>query len=82
MGIEDERSHTKREHREPEVDEIRRPDGQSGVEQHQQVPHAHVDAWPCEPGVENGEGQPGDTETTTSGNVTSTTERQVTQDGL
>ena len=82
MGVEDERRDTERHDGEPEVDEVRRPDGHRSVEEHQDVPHAHVDTWSSEPRVEDGEGQTSRRETTTRRNVPGTTECQVALDRL
>lgn len=55
MRVEEERRDTKREDREPEVDEVWYPDGKRGVEEQEEIPHSHVDARPRETRVQDTE---------------------------
>lgn len=80
MGIEDEGCNTQGNDRYPEVDQVRRPQCQSGVEKHEQSAHAQVDAGSSETRVEDVERNPSGSETTTSCDVTSATKRQIAQD--
>ena len=82
MRVEEEGCDTESGDRYPEVDEVWDPDGHGDVEEHDQHSHAHVDTRPCESGVEDTEGQTSGCETSTSGDIASTTEGQVGQDGV
>lgn len=55
VRVEEERRDTKREDREPEVDEVWYPDGKRGVEEQEEIPHSHVDARPRETRVQDTE---------------------------
>lgn len=55
MRVEHERRNTQRQHGEPEVDKVWRPDSHRGIKQEEDVPHSHVDARTSEAGIENGE---------------------------
>ena len=82
MGIEHERCNTQGHHREPEVDDPARPKRERHVEEHDEDAHSEVDRRTREPRVQDAERDSRDREATTSRNVPSATERQVTQDGL
>ena len=82
MRVVQERSNTERENRYPEVDQIRRPERQRHVEQHQQRPHPEVYAWTGEAGKQDAERYSGRRESTASGNVSGASKRQVVQDGV
>lgn len=82
VGVEQEGGNAKRKYREPEVDEVRCPDGHGRVQEEQEVPHSHVDAGAREPGVEDGERLASGGESTTGSDIASTTERQIALDGL
>lgn len=78
MRIEHERRHAKRQDREPEVDQMGNPYGHGGVEQEQNIPHAHVDTRTSKSGIEDAERYPGSRETSSCRNITSTTKGQIT----
>ena len=61
---------------------MRNPDGQTSVQEYQQITHTHVDAWSSETRVEDCERNPGCRETTAGSDVTGTTERQVVKERL
>lgn len=61
---------------------MRNPNGEGDIEQDQQVPEAGVDARSGETGVEDAEGDAGCRESTTGGDVSSTSECQVAQDRI
>ena len=80
VRVEQERRDTERKNRHPEVGHPSGPDRQCNIEQHDQRTHAEVDTRSSEPGVEDTEGQSSRSETTSSGDVTRTTECQVRED--
>ena len=82
MRVEEEGRDAQGQHREPEVDEVGRPDGHGGIEEHQDVTHAHVDTGAGEPRVEDGEGHARRRETTSGSDVPSASERQVAENRL
>ena len=82
MRVEHEGCDAKGQHREPEVKQVGRPDGHGGIEEQEEVPHAHVNARTGETGVENRKRDTRRCETTTCSDVPGTTERQIAQDGL
>ncbi len=82
MGVEQERSDTKSDDRNPEVDQVWRPQGQGDIKQHDQRSHAEVDARTGEPRKQDVEIYPASGKTTSSSNVTRPTESQITQDGM
>ena len=82
VRVENEWRHAEGDDVEPEVDQMRHPEGEGDIEQEDEGAHAEVDGWPGEPRVEDGEGQTRRSETTTSCNVTRTTVGQVAENGL
>ena len=82
MRVEDEGGDAECEDGDPEVDEMRDPDGQGDVQEHEQRPHAEVNAGPGEPRVEDAEGQARGGETSSSGDVSSTTECEIAQNRM
>ena len=79
MGIEHERCKTQRKDGNPEVNKEGCPNRQGRIEQHNQRPHAQVYAWTCKAGKEDAEGYPTRGESTSCGDVTSSSEVQVAQ---
>ena len=55
MGIEQEGRNAERQDGKPEIYQMGNPYGHGGVQQDEQVPHAHVDTWASEPRVKNTE---------------------------
>lgn len=82
MRVIQERRDTKRQNRNPEINQIPRPERQRHIEQHQQRPHPEVDARSRETRIEDGERDPGRRESTAGGDVSSPAEGQVVQDGV
>ena len=80
MRVEQERRHAQGEDRHPEVRNPTRPDGECDIEQHDERPHAEVDAWACETGVQDREGDARRCETTTRRDVPRPTKGQVRDD--
>ena len=82
MRVEDEGCNAKRHDGEPEVDEERSPNSHCGVKEDEDKPHAHIDARTGEARIKNGERHASGGESTTSGDVSSSTEGQIALDGL
>ena len=64
---------------EPEVDHVPGPDGQCRKEQNDDRSDTQIDGWSRESRVENAEGNSSCSETSTGGNVSSTTKVQVAE---
>lgn len=82
MWVEQERSDTKRENRDPKVDQVRRPEREGHVKEHQQRAHAEVDTRTSEAREEDAERDPGRRKATASSDVPRATEGQVVQDRM
>jgi hypothetical protein len=82
VRVEHERRNTQRKYREPKVDEVRYPDRYRGVEQDEEVTHAHVDRWPCKAGVKYAEGYPCRGEPSARSDVSCASECEIAQDGI
>lgn len=80
MGVEQERRHAKGEDRHPEVSNPRRPHRDRHVEEHDQTPHAQVDARSGKSREQDTERNTGYSETTSCGDVSSTSECQIAGD--
>jgi len=79
MRIETKRRDAEGENGNPEVDEVRRPQCQCNIEQHDQGSHCHVDAWASEPRKENVEVDLCGRKATTGRNVPSPSKSQIAQ---
>ena len=82
MGIEDERRDTQRQSRRPEINQVRDPQRQSDIQQHDQRAHSKVYTWSGETRVEGEELHTSGCKSTSSGDVTSATIREVSQDRM
>jgi len=82
VRVEKEWRDAKRQDRKPEVDQMGDEERHGGVEQEEEVAHAHINARSREPGVEDGEVHASSREPTSSCDVARSTECEITQDGL
>lgn len=82
MRVENEGSDREREHGDPEIDQVRHPDGHGHEEQRQERPHAEIDTRSGETRVESAKVHAGRREASTGGDVPSTTKGQVAQDRM
>lgn len=82
MRIEQERCNAQREDGYPEINEVGCPERQGHIKKHDQCPHPQIDAGPSEPRKERAEVNSGSCETTTSCDISSTTEGQIAKDGM
>ena len=80
MRVEKERRDAQGQNGHPEVSDPSRPDRQRHIEQHDERPHAEVDARAREARVQDREGDARRREPTTRGDVPRTTKRQVRDD--
>ena len=80
MWVEQEWSDTKGENRYPKVDQVRRPEREGDIEEHQQRAHAEVDARTGEAREKDAERDPGRRKATAGSDVSRATEGQVVQD--
>ena len=81
VRIEPEGRNAQREGGHPEVDEVRCPQRQRHVKQHDEGSHAKVDTWPGESGEQNTEVDSRGSETTSCSDVTSASECQIAEIG-
>ena len=79
MGVEQERRDAQRQDGRPEVDQVGNPDRHGGIQQQEQVSHAHVDTRTGETGVKDAEGDAGSGKSTTGSNVSGTTKGQIVE---
>lgn len=82
VRVEQERRDAQCRHRDPEVDEMRHPDGHRDVEQHDERAHAEIDAGAREARVEDAERDAGGREAAPGGDIPCTTEREIAEDGM
>lgn len=82
MRVEEEGGNAEGKDGEPEVDEVRNPDGHGGIEEEEEVPHAHVDTGAGEPRVQNGKVDASCGKATACCNVASSTERHIAEYSL
>ena len=82
MRVKNERSDAERENRKPEVDEVGNPYRQRGVEQKEEVAHAHVDARPGKAGVQDSKRDASCRKPTARSDISCATKSQVAEDGL
>ena len=80
MGVEPKRSEAKGKYGYPEIDQVGCPQGQRDVEEHNQGPHSKINTWTSKTREKDIEIEPGCRKSTTSRNITSTTESQVGKD--
>jgi hypothetical protein len=82
VRVEQEGSNAKCEDRGPEVDEMGKPKRHGDVKQNEKRAHAKIDAGTGETRVQDTEGETCGRETSTSSDITGTTERQVAEDRM
>ena len=82
MGIEEEGSNAQGQNGNPEVDEMGNPNGEGDVQQHDQGSHSEINAGPGESRIENAKRDTRGGESSTSRNITGSTECQVGEDGV
>jgi hypothetical protein len=82
MRIEEEWSNAKCHYSDPEIDQMWHPQCQRDVEQHAQGTHAQVDAGSSEARVKFTEWLSNSCETSSGGNVSSSSKGQVAQDRM
>lgn len=82
VRVEQEGRDGERKDGDPEVDEPVDPETRRHVEHHERQPETHVNGRPGETRVEDGKVDSGGGEPSSGRNVSSTSERQVGQDGL
>lgn len=80
MRVEQERCNTKRNNRDPEVDEPIRPERQCHIKQHNQRSESEIDTWPSEPREQDTKVDPRSRKSTSRSDISSTTKCQVAQD--
>ena len=80
MWVKPERRNAQRQHRNPKVNQIRRPQRQRHIKQHDQRPHPQVYARASKPRKQDAKVDPSSRESTSSGDVPGASERQVAED--
>lgn len=82
MGIEHKRCDTESHDSDPEVDQMRHPNGQGRIQKQEESTHAKVDTRASESRIEETERYSGCGETSSCGDISSTTKSQVGQNGV
>ena len=80
MRVEEERCDGERQHSNPEVDQVRRPQGQGDIEQQDQGTESKVDRGSGESRVQDAKRDPGRGESSSGCNVSGSSEVQIVQD--
>ncbi len=82
MRIEPEGCNAQRHDSNPEIYQVRRPQGQGDIEQHNQRPHSQVYARTCEAGEKGAEIYPGGRKSAACGDITCASKCEIAEDGV